>query len=388
MGRHIIHVKAPAFPIQIERLKDPKLKGYPLVIAPPDERAVIYALSDEARQAGIRPGMPVSSALKHCRDVVVLPPDEPQYFKIATKINRILGRLSPVVEPARQGHSFVDITGTQRLFGGAVNTGVLAQKEIKRRLQMDMRIGVATNKLVSKLAAVSAQEPWPEYVKNGDEADFVAPFRVYLLPQVTRKIHQQMRDFNIHFVRELAEVTLPHLTMLFGRLGVQLNDYAHGIDPRPVLPPAQTPAIVEVKLLDSDTNDFEIIQAILLMLVEKATKELHRKKMTARKFRLYLRYSDYKEEKTEKRFPAPTNCELEIVPIAEELLKKIVRRRIRIRQVAVKFWDLKPQSAQLSLFDSQKPERSDKMRKAMDKIRSRYGHEAIQFARALAARRA
>jgi DNA polymerase-4 len=388
MGRHILHVTAPAFPVQIERLKNPKLRGYPLVIAPPDERAVIYALSDEARQAGIRPGMPVSAALKHCRDVVVLPPDEPLYFKIALEVNRILGRLSPVVEPAQQGHAFVDITGTQRLFGGAVNTGVLARQEIKRQFQMDIRIGVATNKLVSKLAAGSAPGKWPEYVKSGDEARFVEPFRVYLLPQVTRKIHLQLLDFNIHFVRELAQVTLPHLTMLFGRLGIQLNDYSHGIDPRPVLPPARIPAIVEIKLLDNDTNDFEILLAVLLVLVEKATKELRDKKLTARKFRLFLRYSDYKEEQAETRFPGPTDCAPDIFPIAKELLEKILRRRIRVRQLAVKFWDLKPPSAQLSLFDTPQPERSDKMLKAMDKIRTRFGHDAIGFARTLAAKRA
>jgi DNA polymerase-4 len=385
MGRNIIHVNAAAFPVQIERLREPKLRSYPLVIAPPDERAIIYALSDEARQVGIRPGMPVKEAMKHCRDVVVRPPDEPFYYKIASEMNQILGRVSPIIEPEHQGHTFVDITGSQRLFGGLQQIGGQVQAEIHRKLQLAIRVGVGTNKMVSKLAAVGISEPTIKLVKSGNEAAFVAPFRVYLLPKVSRQIQTQLSDLNIRLVRGLAAIPLSHLSMIFGRFGLQLFNFARGIDPRPVLPPTHAPSIVEIRMLDQDTNDIEILLAILLTLIEKAARQLRRKNLVARKLRLFIRYSDYKEEKAETKFPELTDNELEIFPIAKDLFMQTFSRRIRLRQIAIRMWDLRPKPAQLSLFQSNQPEKSKQVLKAMDKIRDKFGHDAIKFARTMKA---
>ena len=382
MGRNIIHVNAAAFPVQIERLREPKLRSYPLVIAPPDERATIYALSDEARQVGIRPGMPVKEAMKHCRDVVVRPPDEPFYYKIAGEMNQILGRLSPIVEPEYQGHSFVDITGTQRLFGSLQKISGQVQEEIHRQLQLNIKVGVATNKLVSKLAVAKFTGPSINLVNSGKEADFIAPFRVYFLPKVNGKFQTQLSDLNIMYVRDLAAISLSHLNMIFGRFGLQLYNFARGIDPRPVLPPTNTPSIVEIHMLEHDTNDIQILLGILLTLIEKGAWQLRRKKLVARKFRLFIRYSDYKEDKGEIKFPE-TDDEMDIYPLAKELFEQTFSRRIRIRQVAIRLWNLRPRPAQLSLFQSGETTKKQIAMKAMEKIRDKYGHEAIGFAKAV-----
>jgi len=385
MGRNIIHVNATAFPIQIERLQEPTLKSYPLVIAPPDERAVIYATSDEARQMGIFPGMPVKTALKRCRDVVVKPSNESLYFRIAGEMNQILGKLSPLIEPVQQGHTFIDMTHTLRLFGGVPKVGRQLESEIKRRLQLAIRIGAASNKLVSRLATYKMADQNFEEVAAGMEENYIAPFRIYLLPLVNRQIQTQMLDLNIQLIGELARIDMSHLTMLFGRLGGSLYNFSHGIDPRPVLPPTRLPGIVELRILTEDTNDIEILVAILLVLLEKAARRLKQQKLTARKLRLFLRYSDYKEDKADLKFPAATDCAQQIFPLAKELLVQAYHRRIRIRQIAVKLWDLKPQSAQLSLFNSDQPDKSKTVLRAMEKIRARFGYDAIQFGRALAA---
>ncbi|MBN2093562.1 hypothetical protein JW964_28325 [candidate division KSB1 bacterium] len=383
MKRSVIHVNAAAFPIQIERLKNRKLQKRPLVIAPPDDRAVIYMLSDEARQVGIRPGMPVSAARKYCRDVVVLPPNEPLYYRVASEMNRILEQFSPVIEPVQQGHTFMDVTGTQRLFGGAVDSGYRAQQEVEKRFQLDLRVGVGTNKLVSKLAADAAASKDLKNVEPGTEADFVSPFQVHLLPLVTRKVQAQLSDLNIHRVRELVQVSLADLTTFFGRPGFQLYDFARGIDSRPVLPPTRIPAIVEMKLLDQDTNDLGILQAILLVLVESAVRQLRQNKWVAKKIRLFVRHSDYKDQTTEARFSAPAAVETEIFPIASQLLDQALRRRVRVRQLAIKLWGLQPRSNQLSFFQPVEPAKPQKLLSAMEKIRQRFGNDAIQFARTM-----
>ena len=387
MRRQIIHINAAAFPIQIARLLEPRYRTFPLVIAPPGERAVIYSVSAEARQAGIHPGMSVKTARQRFRDVVVVPPDTPTYDKVSTEMNQILGRLSPLIEPVTRGHTFVDITGTIRLFGTVQKMGSQLRAEINRRLQINIRIGAATNKLVSQLAAQKSLPQKIKEVNSGDEASFIAPFRIYLLPPVHGKIQTQMTDLNIKLIRDLAKISRQHLNVLFGKLGGQLYNFSHGIDSRPVQPPTRYPGVVEVRLLNHDTNDIELLLAVLLELVEKACQKLRRQHLVARKLNLFLRYSDYKEERGEIRFRDDSNREFEIYPPTRELLEQIYRRRIRIRQIAIKLSGLKPQSAQMSLFDTGKKQQSEQIMRAMDKIRNQFGYEAIQFARALCMRK-
>lgn len=383
MGRNIIHAEATAFPIQIERLQNSKLRSYPLIIAPPNERAVIYALSEEVRQAGIRPGMLLSSALKLCRDAIVLPPNEPLYLRASAAMNRILGELTPVIEPVRQGRTFLDVTGTQRLFGSAIDIGSRALNEIKSRLRISLKVGVANNKLVSKIASYTTSDNGLEYVKQGDEAQFIAPFHVHLLPQVTRKVQEQMLALNIKLIGELACVSLSHLAMLFGRLGIQFHNYAQGIDWRPVFPPAQSPSIVEIKIFNEDTNDVEVLQTIVFLLVEKAIKQLREKSLIAKKLCLFIRYSDYKEDKTQSQLPEIADYETKLFSVANELLRRGLRRRVRVRQLAIKLWDLKPKSTQLSLFETKQSSKADRVMRTMEKIRQRFGYDSIQYARTL-----
>ncbi|MBN1352868.1 hypothetical protein JXJ21_25995 [candidate division KSB1 bacterium] len=381
MGRDIIHAGAAAFPIQIERLRNPKLQSYPILLAPPNDRAVIFAVSDEARQAGIRAGMLVNAALKLCRDAVVLPPNEPLYFRAAAEMNRILGELTPVLEPVRQGQTFLDVTGSHRLFGGAVNIGHKALKEIQSRLHLNLRVGVASNKLVSRIATCASSPNELEFVRQGEEAHFIAPFHVYLLPQVTQKVHEQLLALNINRIHELALVSLSHLTLVFGKLGIQLHNYAQGIDPRPVLPPTHSPGIMELKILDDDTNDIELLQANLFVMLEQVVGQLRKTRTIAQKLRLFVRYSDYREDKADTRLPEVPDYEIQLFTIGHDLLERTLRRRVRVRQLAIKLWGLKPKSTQLTLFASNQPSKTEIAMRAMEKIRTRWGYDAIRFAR-------
>ncbi|MCI0515389.1 hypothetical protein L0128_19420 [candidate division KSB1 bacterium] len=383
MERNIIHVNATAFSIQLERLKNPALRKYPLVIAPPDERAVVHAVSDEARQYGIRRGMPLKNVVKLCREARIIPPNEPLYAQAATDMNHILQHLTPIIEPVHYGHTFMDVTGTRRLQGAAVDTGWRAQREIKQRLQLDICLGVASNKLVSQLATYTSTPRGIQQVKAGTEAQFIAPLPVYWLPGVHRTTQEQLTALNIKLIRELAAISLSDLTLVFGRPGLQLHNFAQGIDPRPVQPPEQVPNIVALEILTQDTNELKLLEAILWMLVEKVGRELRQNRLVARKCQVYLRYSDYQEKQARLTFPEPCANELEIYPVARQLFQQAFQRRIRVRQLALKLWDLRPQPRQLSLFTSPPPKPVAKLLPALDHIRARFGPDAIQFAHTL-----
>jgi DNA polymerase-4 len=138
MNREIIYIDIAAFAVAVERVVHPELRGRPVVVSPVGpSRSLVTALSPEAWQAGIRKGMVLARAVKYCRDVIVLPPNEPLYVRASRAIFRILQGLSPVLEPSGYGHAYVDVTGTERLLGPPRDTAWRAQKEIRRQLHLD-----------------------------------------------------------------------------------------------------------------------------------------------------------------------------------------------------------------------------------------------------------
>src|SRR2546428_752177 len=154
MDRAILHLDIPAFPIAAERVVTPRLRDRPVVVAPSSStRAPVLVSSLEARRAGVFRGMPLARAVRICRALTVPPPNEPLTRRASEAILKILSCYSPLLEPAGPGHVFLDMTGTRRLFGEAVNSADRIQREVRERLQLASTLGVASNKLVSRVAA-------------------------------------------------------------------------------------------------------------------------------------------------------------------------------------------------------------------------------------------
>ncbi len=384
--RAIIYADATAFPVQVERLRNPRLRGYPVVIAPPGARSQVLALSFEAYQAGLRKGMRLREALRQCRDVVVVPPDERTYARATQAMNQILCSLSPVFEPERYGHTYLDITSTQRLFGGATDTAWRAQKEIKSRLQLDVSVGLACNKMVSKLAAVVTKPAGLRRVPQGEEVRFVAPFHVGMLPAVTKPIQEQLVELNIRLVRHLQQLSLPQLVVAFGQQALVLYQNARGVDLRPVQPPEQAPRVSATRTLPEDSNDLQLLRAVLYTLLEQLAPALRRQRLLAQAVRLHILYSDYREASARARLPAPSNFELELYPTVEALLDKTSTRRIRVRSLSVELCELTARTRQLPLFAEGSTNKAAALTQAIDRIRSRFGDEAIRFARTMRCR--
>lgn len=383
MQREIIYVNATAFAVQIEIIKNRSLKDFPIVIAPGGSRSQVLALSYEARQAGLRKGMSLKDAEKQCREVIVLPPNERLYFRATQEMNKILSGLSPVFELEKYGHTYLDVTSTQKIFGGAREAAWKAQTEIASRLRIDTSVGLGTNKLVSKVAAAAIRPRGLQDVFPGTEEEFIAPFNVGFLPEVNRSIQEQLLELNIKINRELAEISLVPLSMLFGRTAIQLSQHAHGIDNRPVQPLDSAPAVQEKQTLSEDTNDLRILGASLYVLAEKAALRLREQNLYAKRLSLRIRYSDYREGFGQTKLPTHSCFEGDLYPFAEKLLKRVLTRRIRVRFMCLKFMDLKPLSRQLSLFSDANKPKTAALTQAMDKIRSRFGEDSIQSARVL-----
>jgi len=386
MSRDVIHIDVTDFHIAVERVLEPRLRQRPVAVAiRTSTRSLVYAVSSEARANGVYRGMPLQQALRNCPDLTVLPPNEELYFRATSAIIHLLGQFTPVIEPLRFGHAYLDMTGSGKLFGGVKDAAAKALREIRQRLSLDANAGVASNKLVSKVATdvvtVAGKRRDLCDVQHGYEERFLAPLAIGYLPGVRRPVRQQLLDLNVRIIRELAVIPVESLQMVFGRFGLLLHQRAHGIDNRPVQPPKRAPEIVEPETLDQDSNDFYLLRAIAHRLLARAARRLRLQQFRAARLVIEIRYSDYKENTAQRRLP-PTDDETELAAGVDDALDRAVNRRVRVRKITLRLCDLTRAPLQLSLFDEDQDPRRKALTAAMDKIRDRYGDQAIRFGRA------
>ncbi len=364
---------------------EPKLRQRPVAVAVMRAaRSLVVAASVEARQAGVWRGMPLAQAQKNCPDLWVLPPNEPLYERATHAFLKVIGGYTPVYEPLRFGHVYMDMTGVIRLFGGVKDAALKTQRDIAEQLRLDASAGVAANKLVSKVAATVIVDAGEQTglcdVRRGDEKPFLAPLRVGYLPGVGKTVHGDLRDLNVQRIGELADIHTEHLQRVFGRFGQVLWQRANGIDPRPVRPPQRAPEIAEQFTFETDSNDADALLAQLHGMLAAATLRLRQQELPARQLVVHVHYSDGKDNRAQTRF-SPCNTDVELTPILNDIFENALNRRIRVRRLTLRLRDLQPHSEQLSLFDTADA-RTTALTAAMDTIRHRFGAGAIRFGRA------
>src|SRR2546425_5043491 len=266
MERTILHVAIDSFPIQAERLRCPKLAGRPLALVRGESpRPRVVVTSREAREAGIAPGTPLVLARRLCRDLVALPIDRDYYGGIGESIFERLGPFAPVVEPgggggsgsAASGRFFLDLTGVARTHSDARDRASRAGRDVEDSFRLHPTLGVAANKLVSRVAAqVVAPDGDLLEVSRGSEASFLAPLEVGMLPAArSAEIAERLDLLNVRFVRDVQALAAPQLARALGKEGALLWNQALGVDPTPVRPPERRPRAVAEETLAQETND-------------------------------------------------------------------------------------------------------------------------------------
>jgi DNA polymerase-4 len=337
----------------------------------------------EARREGIFKGMPLGKAVKFCPDLIVLPPDQDLTARASRAVAGMVSRYTPLWEPSRPGHVYLDVTGTDRLWGKAKDTALHIRREVRERLSLPGAAGVAANKLISSIASRVAFSGGVLDVDHGRESAFIAPMKAGVLPGVNR-IHKKilLEELRIHLVREVAALDMGSLSLVFGRQAVVIHQRALGIDPTPVYPPQREPVITEEVVLPQDENDEPKLLGILYSLVEKCSSELRRRSLRPRRAGIMFRYADQKE--VVRRIQLSGSAwEFDLFPVLERVFVKTCERRVRIRFMKVWFSGFLPPDPQLSLFPSPAPDMEKRagVTRALDRVREKYGDGAIRFAR-------
>jgi DNA polymerase-4 len=400
--RSVLFVDPPAFCTTVEALVAPALRSRPAVVAPPGaDRAVVLALSAEARLAGIERGMAVRQARKLCPDLLLLPPNPRLYARASRALHEILRTYAPVIEPRGYGHAFLDLTGTGRLFGPAVDVAARVQREVRERLHLPVSVGVATNKLVSQAVIRVGRgadgqrgggSPWQ--VSAGGEPGFLAPVPVQLWPEVPGRILDRLDDYQLDFIGEVAAIPESALCAVFGGIGRTLRARARGIDPRPVLPPERQAEFHLEHTLATDTNDLGVLHPLLRLMTEQLGHHLRRGGLAAGRLRVEVTYADHTSVARAVPLRA-AGLDAELWDAARRALTLANAKRLAVRVVGVTVDRLEEANAQLDLWmhretagqiprcarDEVTPSnRSVRLQAALDRVRTRYGTRALTSA--------
>lgn len=394
MQRSISFLKIPSFPISVARVVSKSLKDRPVVLVKSDSpRSQCLCVSGEAYEYGLKSGMRLYEARRLCREVEVLLPDPSLYKRASQAIQRIVSGFSPLVEPARPGQSFLDLTGVNRLFGGAVS----ATEQVKNLIQNDLRLpvdaGIACNKLVSRVAALDANPKRLIEVEWGSEIPFLAPHRVSVLPAMNREVHSRLIELNVQLIEQIRAVDSDLLLLAVGPVALTLSRQANGIDPDPVTPPDAPPQILTQTELTDDSNDRELLCFLLRGLVLEGFNRLRSRRNTTRMIVLTLSYSDGRISTRMQRLRGSTDSISVLLTVAEELLIRTQTRRTRIHRIELVFQELSRTAIQSSLWSDDdrtgsisrlndttyQSLRFDKALKALFKINDRYGSSTLKL---------
>jgi len=384
MDRDILHIYIPAFPIALARISNPTLRNRPVAIAPGhSERAPLQHLSTEARSEGLFEGMPLFRARRMCPSLIIIPPDPRRVSGGSRALAKLTREYTPVWEPSSTGRIYLDLTGSTRLFGPGRDAALKLERDLTRRLDLTGWVGVAGNKLVSRIAAGYLPKPGICDVLRGSEAGFIAPLPVTVIPgigEVRQRI--MMNDLNLSLIGQIASLTLPQLSLPFGSFAPLLFQRARGVDPSPVLPPRQTPEVSCESLLDEGENNDTILLAELYRLAEECGLRLRSTGKAATKLVLTITHSDGLSRQRSTSLKDPVHRDTQIFHLVERLFCEVSLRRVGIKWMCLVCEGLTEPRGQLEMFaDTEESGMEGNLQDAMDAVRGRYGMGAVGWGR-------
>ena len=388
--RAIIHINVADFAVAVERVVDGRLRDWPVVIAPEGAaRATVYDMSEEAYQSGVRKQMALRRALRYCPDALVIPPHPDRYERAMAGLLKHTLPYSPLIEMTdHNGHLFIDATGTGRLFGPPPDLATRIRRTVRSAMGFDPVWSVAANKLVAKVATRIVKPNGDYIVRPGEETGFLAPLPVHLIPGIEPNDLQQLRDFNLVSAGQVSRLSPDQLAVAFGKRSRTLYEAVHGIDPSPVLPVGQKqPQVSTGHSFGNDTNDTVVVDGALYRLVEQVGADLRRRRLAARRVAITLDYSDGGRIIRQAAVRPATANDLRLFAAARQALSRAWSRRVRVRNLQLLCDRLTYPPAQRQLFaeDQKKHRRNRNLIAALDAVRHRFGAEAIQMGRTLAA---
>jgi len=413
MPRTILHLDLDAFFCAVEELSNPSLRGKPFAVGGrPEERGVVASCSYAARAFGVHSAMPMSQALQLCPDMLIVSHSRGRYGEMSHQVMERLNNLSPLVEQISIDEAFVDVSdlcvgskvsrpsrveslapgGDDKTFDSATTIARKLQKQIMDEVRLPCSIGVASNKLVAKIATDVGKKATlgshkgtvPSYpfaltvVPGGSEAEFLAPLPVSMLWGVGPKTEKRLSELGIHTIGELAAMGESTLARLFGENGREMARHALGQDDRPVVTERATKSISQETTFSRDVYNDKMLESTLKELSYEVGKNLRHEALAGMTVKLKLRWPDFTTLTRQATLPTPTDIGEEIYQTALSLLRKVREKGQPVRLIGVGVSNLGPPVRQMELWGHQESEKARKLREVLDELQKKYGKKVVK----------
>lgn len=364
-----MHMDMDAFFVSVERKRNSKLNGVPLIIGGQSNRGVVAACSYEVRRFGVHSAMPMYQARQLCPDAVVISGDMEAYSQHSRMVTEIISEAAPVYEKASIDEFYIDATGMDRFFNTFQWACELRERVI-RESGLPISLGLSVNKLVSKVATGEFKPNAQEHIRGGLERDFLAPLTIDKIPMIGKKTAQFLFDMGVRKVEVLREMPVKYLQSAFGKNGLVLWKKANAIDDSPVVAYNEQKSISTECTFSTDTIDTKKLKSVIIAMVEKVAYQLRQKKKLTSCITVKIRYTNFDTETRQAHIPYTASDQL-LLRTALELFERLYTRRMLLRLVGVRLSGLVHGHYQISLFDD--TEEGIRLYQAMDRIRGKHG---------------
>jgi DNA polymerase IV len=384
----IFHVDMDAFFVSVEELFDPSLKGKPVVVGgKSNQRGVVSAASYEARKFGVHSAMPLRTAYQRCPHAIFIEGHPHRYRDHSRQVFDVLNRFSPKVEMASIDEAYLDLTGTRRLHGPPLKAAHLLHDAIGKDTGLNCSIGIATSRLLAKIASDQAKPNGMLWVPPGQEANFLAPLDIRKVPGVGKKTEERLAQYGIRRVGDLAAVDEAFLESIMGKWGIALAGKAHGLDAGgyfagDIGDDDDPKSISHEHTFNEDSTNAELLESTLAKLSQMVGRRLREHELHTRTVQIKLRYSDFQTLTRAITLDHATQIDIELI----EHSRLLFRRNwtgAPVRLLGVQASSLEHGEGQLNLLEGEKSRKWRSALTAVDKLRDKFGEKSVSVASGL-----
>jgi len=368
-----------SFFVSVEVIKDPSLKGKPVIVGGTAERGIVASCSYEARKFGIHSAMATTMAKRLCPEAIFLHGSYHDYADYSKKVTDIITARVPVLEKSSIDEFYIDLTGMDTFFG-SFKLAKEIRDLVRTETGLPISFGLSTNKTVAKIATSEAKPDGFLQVPAGEEKAFLAKLHVTKIPGVGEKTYPKLKEMGVEMVSDLQALQISDLEEKFGEFGIVLWNKANGIDNNPVIPYTDRKSISSENTFEKDVTEYEYLETFVVSLIEQLAFKMRKENFLTSCLIIKMRYANFEtiSKQVSLDFTASDNV---LIAKAKTLLESMNREKRPIRLIGVGFSNLMHGKQQIDLFSD--TENNIKLYQALDAINKKFGNKTVHRAKTI-----
>jgi DNA polymerase-4 len=369
----IAHFDLDSFFVSVEILKDPSLKGKPVIVGGQNEKGIVTTCTYEARKFGVHSAMPMKTAMRLCPHAIVVRGTYSEYSRFSKWVTDIIASKAPLFEKASVDEFYIDLQGMDKFFDPLKWT-IDLRELIMNETGLPISFGIAKNKMVAKMATNEAKPNGFLQVPLGKEKEFLAPLEVNKIPGVGEQTNKILEFHQIKLIRDIHNSTPEMLEKLLGKWGYELWNKAQGFHESIITGYREPKSISKENTFEENVSDIEFLLAEIVRMTEKICFELRKEEKVAGCVTIKLRYPDFETNSRQASIPY-TSADDEIIPVAKAVFHKLYKKGKPVRLLGVKISDFNNDVLQTNLFHD--TQRKNDLYKTLDEVKNRFGKSSV-----------